>query len=114
MSDRKQWRFYLRQGASTFTGKGWREIFGISFDASFNKDMNTAILRVVSKNTASSAGGWHLLMELLRTEDRSKLFMTDDHINIDDWTEDFDFPKDLDTWEEKRMAWLKKQKKAKK
>jgi hypothetical protein len=39
--------------------------------------------------------------------------MTDDHINIDDWTEDFDFPKDLDTWEEKRMAWLKKQKKAK-
>jgi hypothetical protein len=76
--------------------------------------MNTAILRVVSKNTAFSAGGWHLLMELLRTEDRNKLFMTDDHINIDDWTEDFDFPKDLDTWEEKRMAWLKKQKKAKK
>jgi len=114
MSDTKQWRFYLRKEASEITGKPWREIFGISFDASFNKDMNTAILRVVSKNTASSAGGWHLLMELLRTEDRNKLFMTDDHINIDDWTEDFDFPKDLDTWEEKRMAWLKKQKKAKK
>jgi hypothetical protein len=114
MSDTKQWRFYLRKEASEITGKPWREIFGISFDASFNKDMNTAILRVVSRNTASSAGGWHLLMELLRTEDRSKLFMTDDHININDWTEDFDFPKDLDTWEEKRMAWLKKQKKAKK
>jgi hypothetical protein len=114
MSDTKQWRFYLRKEASEITGKPWREIFGISFDASFNKDMNTAILRVVSRNTASSAGGWHLLMELLRTEDRNKLFMTDDHININDWTEDFDFPKDLDTWEEKRMAWLKKQKKAKK
>jgi hypothetical protein len=114
MSDTQQWRFYLRKEASEITGKPWREIFGISFDASFNKDMNTAILRVVSKNTAFSAGGWHLLMELLRTEDRDKLFTTDDHINIDDWTEDFDFPKDLDTWEEKRMAWLKKQKKAKK
>jgi choline kinase len=114
MSDTKQWRFYLRKQASEITGKPWREIFGISFDASFNKDMNTAILRVVSRNTASSAGGWHLLMELLRTEDRNKLFMTDDHININDWTEDFDFPKDLDTWEEKRVAWLKKQKKAKK
>ena len=114
MSDTKQWRFYLRKEASEITGKPWREIFGISFDASFNKDMNTAILRVVSRNTAFSSGGWHLLMELLGTEDRNKLFMTDDHINIDDWTEDFDFPKDLDTWEEKRMAWLKKQKKAKK
>ena len=114
MSDEKQWRFYLRKEASEITGKPWREIFGISFDASFNKDINTAILRVVSRNTAFSSGGWHLLMELLGTEDRDKLFMTDDHINIDDWTEDFDFPKDLDTWEEKRMAWLKKQKKAKK
>jgi hypothetical protein len=114
MSDTQQWRFYLRKEGSTITGKPWREIFGLSFDASFNKDINTAILRVVSRNTASSAGGWHLLMELLRTEDRNKLFMTDDHININDWTEDFDFPKDLDTWEEKRMAWLKKQKKAKK
>jgi hypothetical protein len=114
MSDTQQWRFYLRKEASEITGKPWREIFGLSFDASFNKDMNTAILRVVSRNTAFSSGGWHLLMELLRTEDRDKLFTTDDHINIDDWTEDFDFPKDLDTWEEKRMAWLKKQKKAKK
>jgi choline kinase len=114
MSDTQQWRFYLRKEASEITGKPWREIFGISFDASFNKDINTAILRVVSRNTAFSSGGWHLLMELLRTEDRNKLFTTDDHINIDDWTEDFDFPKDLDTWEEKRMAWLKKQKKAKK
>ena len=114
MSDTQQWRFYLRKEASEITGKPWREIFGLSFDASFNKDMNTAILRVVSRNIAFSSGGWHLLMELLRTEDRDKLFTTDDHINIDDWTEDFDFPKDLDTWEEKRMAWLKKQKKAKK
>ena len=114
MSDTQQWRFYLRKEASEITGKPWREIFGLSFDASFNKDMNTAILRVVSRNTAFSSGGWHLFMELLRTEDRDKLFTTDDHINIDDWTEDFDFPKDLDTWEEKRMAWLKKQKKAKK
>ena len=114
MSDTQQWRFYLRKEASEITGKPWREIFGLSFDASFNKDINTAILRVVSRNTAFSSGGWHLLMELLRTEDRDKLFTTDDHINIDDWTEDFDFPKDLDTWEEKRMAWLKKQKKAKK
>ena len=89
MSDTKQWRFYLRKGASTVTGKGWREIFGLSFDASFNSDMN-------------------------KTEDNNKLFATDNHIEIDDWTEDFDFPDDLDTWEEKRMAWLKKQKKAKK
>ena len=114
MSDTKQWRFYLRKGASTVTGKGWREIFGISFQASFNKDIHKAILEVISKNIAFRAGGWFLFMHLQRTEDENKLFTTDNHIEIDDWTEDFDFPDDLDTWEEKRMAWLKKQKKAKK
>ena len=76
--------------------------------------MNTAILEVISKNIASATGGWFLFKHLQKTEDNDKLFITDNHINIDDWTEDFDFPKDLDTWEEKRMAWLKKQKKAKK
>jgi hypothetical protein len=114
ISDTKQWRFYLRKEGSTFTGKGWREIFGLSFDASFNKDMNRAILEVISKNIAFRTGGWFLFKHLQKTEDNDKLFITDNHINIDDWTEDFDFPKDLDTWEEKRMAWLKKQKKAKK
>ena len=114
ISDEKQWRFYLRKGASTVTGKGWREIFGISFQASFNKDMHKAILEVVSKNIAIRAGGWFLFMHLQRTEDDNKLFTTDNHIEINDWTEDFDFPDDLITWEEKRMAWLKKQKKAKK
>ena len=114
ISDTKQWRFYLRKEGSTFTGKGWREIFGLSFDASFNKDMNRAILEVISKNIAFRTGGWFLFKHLQKTEDDNKLFITDNHINIDDWTEDFDFPKDLDTWEEKRMAWLKKQKKAKK
>ena len=114
MSDKKKWRFYLRKGASTITGKGWREIFGISFQASFNRDIHKAILEVVSKNIASTTGGWFLFTHLQRTEDYDKLFTTDNHIEIDDWTEDFDFPDDLDTWEEKRMAWLKKQKKAKK
>ena len=54
MSDTKQWRFYLRKGASTVTGKGWREIFGISFQASFNRDIHKAILEVVSKKIAST------------------------------------------------------------
>ena len=76
--------------------------------------MNRAILEVISKNIAFRTGGWFLFKHLQKTEDNDKLFITDNHINIDDWTEDFDFPKDLDTWEEKRMAWLKKQKKAKK
>ena len=114
MSDKKQWRFYLREKGSTVTGKGWREIFGISFQASFNRDIHKTILEVVSKNIASKTGGWFLFTHLQRTEDENKLFTTDIHIEIDDWTEDFDFPDDLDTWEEKRMAWLKKQKKAKK
>ena len=114
MSDKKKWRFYFRKGASTVTGKGWREIFGISFQASFNRDIHKAILEVVSKNIASATGGWFLFTHLQRTEDNDKLFTTDNHIEIDDWTEDFDFPDDLITWEEKRMTWLKKQKKAKK
>jgi choline kinase len=44
MSDTKQWRFYLRKEASEITGKPWREIFGISFDASFNKDINIFVI----------------------------------------------------------------------
>ncbi len=27
-------------------------------------------------------------------------------VDIDDWTEDFDFPRDLDTWRANRERWL--------
>jgi hypothetical protein len=63
------------------------------------------MLEIIEFNKVLGSGGWYLFNDLKRN------YKHDFSIEIDDWTEDFDFPQDLDTWEESRAAWLIKQNK---
>jgi hypothetical protein len=49
--------------------------------------------------------GWILLGYLLKIDHGQKIFTNlYSYVNIDDWTEDFDYPIDLDTWKKFRSV----------
>ena len=103
----RQWCFFLRKDASEITGKGWREIFGLSFNASFNQELlkNLNDLRPIYKDLKPKfwAEGWTLLAHLLKANKIIEIFQhRHSYVEIDDWTEDFDYPADLDTWQSLR------------
>jgi hypothetical protein len=53
------------------------------------------------------AGGWSLYRYLTSgnanvNKNYEQVFNNDKYVEIDDWTEDFDFPNDLIEWEKRR------------
>lgn len=108
MTNQDEWMFFLRKGASRVTGKKWKEIFGISFKGSSNELIKEEILKIIENKGATKVGGWHLFQSLIGSTVEPEMFEKGGYVNIDDWTEDFDFPEDLDTWEEKRAAYKNK------
>jgi molybdopterin-guanine dinucleotide biosynthesis protein A len=103
----RQWCFFLRKDGSVITGKPWGEIFALSFDASFNEEI-LQNLKNFSFNKKyeylDAAAGWELLKDLLKVKNIKHIFENiNSYINIDDWTEDFDFPHDFDTWKKLRL-----------
>lgn len=105
MTETLEFAFFGRPGESQITGKKWKELFALAFNGSWNDKVLDAGLFLTNK--IKSAGGWALVRYLLfRTystnpHDR-RLFDSPNFIKIDDWTEDFDFPKDVEDWEAAR------------
>ena len=104
MKDEKELTFFLRSEGSKLTGKPWREIFGIAFDGSASEMLKDKISKIIESGTAYRTGGWHLYKKL--KNEYKETFS----VEIDDWTEDFDFPIDIDRWEENRAFSAKNKK----
>ena len=102
MSDTHSLSFYLRSKPSHLTKKLWKEIWGIGFDGSSIPILESTILKIIESKENYSTGGWRLHDQL--TQDKQKF----NSVEIDDWTEDFDFPKDIETWEARRKIVLSK------
>ena len=94
--------FYLRSKGSHLTKKLWKEIWGIGFEGLSIPILESAILKIIESKENYSAGGWRLYDQF--TQDNQKF----NSVEIDDWTEDFDFPADIDTWEKRRERVLAK------
>lgn len=107
MTNSKKFAFFGRSRESKITGKPYKEMFALAFDKSENKKIYEAANFLSDK--IKSAGGWALVRYLLfgvystNPQDR-RIFDTDSFVEIDDWTEDFDYPKDLETWESLRQS----------
>jgi hypothetical protein len=105
VQDTEDFTFFLRSGASSFTQKPYGEIYAFSFLDSIHETLRKSINTLLDQHDIYSAGGWSLMRHLLGISHRSR---TKDHltkghyIEIDDWTEDFDYPHDLDRWLEAR------------
>ena len=101
VQDTEDFTFFLRSGASSFTQKPHGEIYAFSFLDSIHKKLKESIDILLIQHDIYSAGGWSLMRHLLGISHRSrtKTHLSKGHyIEIDDWTEDFDYPIDLDRW----------------
>lgn len=101
VQDTKDFTFFLRSGPSSFTQKPYGEIYAFSFLDSIHRKLKESIDILLLQHDIYSAGGWSLMRHLLGIShrSRSKDHLTKGHyIEIDDWTEDFDHPIDLDRW----------------
>lgn len=97
MNDQNSLSFYLRKHKSLITGKDFGEIWGIGFDSNKILLLETTMLSIIESNEQYKTGGWHLYKKL-RGNHKINL------VEIDDWTEDFDFPKDIEMWEKRRNS----------
>jgi hypothetical protein len=98
MKDSREFTFFLRMEGSKITDKPWGEIFSIAFNGSFSEKLKETILDIVTSDAPLTAGGWHLFNKL------KPQYESDFFTEIDDWTDDFDYPIDLTHWENKRKT----------
>jgi hypothetical protein len=105
MSNTDAWKYFCRSRGSSITGKSCKEIFAIGFGQDKREWMEKSVKSIIDLNTTT--GGWSLFRLLtLGTSNvdvrDTKMFDTGNHVEIDDWTEDFDYAEDLVAWEKAR------------
>jgi hypothetical protein len=101
MSNKDSHKFFLRSGASSVTGCEWKEIFGLAFNGEYARKIAQGLLYLVSMNQVEYQAGWALYRYMVGPVSNG-MFNNPHFVDIDDWTEDFDFPQDLEKWEESR------------
>lgn len=96
-------RFYGRSRASETTGTPWGELFAISFDPDDHSAIDAAYEALRSTCGERTIRGWQLYRHLnglppYVTDCRNPIADNDRFVEIDDFTDDFDFPSDYDNW----------------
>lgn len=91
----KEWQVYGREHGSDFTGKIWEEWFCLSFLPANHFLIQKTLRDLIPKfnnGEIKKCGGWEFYRELKKSDNENHFVV------IDDFTEDFDFPKDYDEW----------------
>lgn len=123
--DRHRWTVFGRFKRSSITGCRWREYFALSFHDQHIKRHEESLHRIIKMfkdGRLKKCGGWELSYamggipifnnssslpekifsyiynRLTSVIFRLNLYKGADFVSIDDWTEDFDYPEDYDTW----------------
>lgn len=109
MLNKDEWKWFLRSSGSELTGCAWKEIFAFSFNGSMINQITQHVLHLISLNRVEKQAGWELYKTMLGSTTNG-LFNNSHFVEINDWTEDFDFPNDLEKWEENRKELRKKKK----
>jgi hypothetical protein len=104
----KEWTLFCRPTGSSITGTRWGECFVQSFYPEHIEEHEAALHRVAELQRTGElkkGGGWHhyRVMEGLPP---NKHTMKGRYVCIDDWTDDFDFPEDYETWKANREKFL--------
>jgi hypothetical protein len=105
MSNQDDFKFFMRTGPSKFTGKGHKEIFAFSFVGSMNEKIKAFIEQLVQRKQGG-AGAWRLYLHMHGFKDPRNYkdcLKTNGYVEINDWTDDFDIPDNILTWEKMRL-----------
>jgi hypothetical protein len=101
MKNTDEFMFFLRKGANEETGARDKEIFAFSFHSRMLNNVTQSLLTLISRDAVKAQAGWALYNHMIGPQQGS-VFNNTRFIEINDWTEDFDSPEDLDIWEEHR------------
>jgi hypothetical protein len=101
MKEKDSFKFFLRTGPNEETGARWKEIFALSFDQTMAPKIGQNLLYLTSMGQVDIQAGWALYRYMIGPAP-SGMFENSHFVEINDWTEDFDFPEDLEIWEEHR------------
>jgi hypothetical protein len=102
VSNQDDFKFFMRKGPSKFTGKGHKEIFAFAFAGGMNEKIKQYIKELVDKQQGG-AGAWRLYLHMHNIKHPQDYFKTDGYVEINDWTDDFDYPSDIVKWEKMRL-----------
>jgi hypothetical protein len=96
----REWTLFARFGPSKLTGKKYGECFAHSFYPEHIAGHLAGLQHIVSeysKGEIKRCGGWehYRSMEHLPLEEHQR---KGSFVEINDWTDDFDFPEDYDRW----------------
>lgn len=94
----ESWRLYCRPYASNITGSPWGECFAYSVPVEDQEWFTDRIEWLAGMHTLGAVGrvgGWELYRALLH-QDPTVHHMKDHYVEIDDETDDFDYPSDYD------------------
>jgi hypothetical protein len=112
----KDWALFARFGESEITGKQHGECFAFRFTPMMKLKLERTLLHLVDMRKDSQIsrnGGWELysMLEGFLPMERKR----GSHlIEIDDFTEDFDFPEDYERWARRIGIWKEEEKKERK
>lgn len=98
-----------RAFGSNFTGKEYGEIYALSFYPEDKDRMMFAMNRInqlEKRGVIEKANVWALYRAMLKLpDDLMHMHIVGNHfINIDDWTEDFDYPEDYEKFIKRKAA----------
>lgn len=108
LSEIKEWTLFCRPNASSITGTPWGECFAQSFYPEHLKqheEMLHYVADLYKRGVINRCGGWeHYRAMIGRRDEKVKHphVMGTNFVEIDDFTDDFDYPKDLENWLERR------------
>lgn len=104
----RDWQLFCRPEASEVTGTPWGECFAFSFYPEHHADQEEKlnyIAELYKAGTITRCGGWEHYRALTGRKGikvRRPHKMTDHYTEINDWTDDFDFPGDFIEWTSRR------------
>lgn len=105
------WSMYGRFGPSSVTGCEYGELFAFSFQPHMRPDIEIALHTLAVKrkyDLVNRVGGWELYRLLSGARDLEMHTRYRNFIEINDETEDFDFPHDYERWKQRCLPRLLK------
>lgn len=111
--EKREWTLFCRTTQSSITGTPWGECFAQSFYPE-HIEKHEEMLKYVGKlhrdKVIKRCGGWEHYGAMMGRRGsgvlQSHKKMTTNYVEINDFTDDFDYPGDLDSWKMKRAKFL--------
>ena len=105
-----EWTLFCRPNKSSYTGSPWGECFAQSFyphDIPKHETALHRIARLYKRGVINRCGGWEHYRAMIGLPDnkiRSKIFKRN-FVEIDDFTDDFDYPEDYERFLARKAAY---------